>query len=433
MALRIVAALFVSAIALLATGAWALAADGIEVRDVQAESKFPDGILFRASASSPDRIDEMRVFYRVVGQPRSSYGYLEFQPGASVTGEFLLSTSGNSHIPPGTEVSYSVEARDVTGRVAQTEERTFLYMDSRFQWDQVSRGPVTVYYYGPVSRRADIVLIAALDTIEQMRPVLGVDQPEPIRVIAYNNIRDMSSALPFRAQAVREELVTEGQAWPEYGVLLVLVNESTVRGVTSHELAHILTQQAAGSARVPAWLNEGLSEYANLEPTSYEQALQYAVYARRLRPLRYLQAFSGQPNDILIAYGTGSAVVHYMIDSYGPDKMRQLMSELAGGAALNDALRKVYGLDEDGIDSAWRESVGLKPLPSEDKQAAAPTPTATPRPTPTPTPQPTPTPTPAPSGLGCNVEHEKSAGSPLGLALLGIVAAPAVVAWLRRR
>ena len=61
-------------------------------------------------------------------------------------------------------------------------------------------------------------------------PVLGIAPTEPLRIVAYNNYRHMSSALPFRSQAVQEQLQTQGMAFSDEQVLLVPVNGGGMLG-----------------------------------------------------------------------------------------------------------------------------------------------------------------------------------------------------------
>ena len=153
---------------------------------------------------------------------------------------------------------------------------------------------------------------------------------------------------------------------------------------------------------MPLWINEGLAEYGNIDKTPfYDRALAYGVYTRRLKPLSYLETFSGEPNDILIAYGQSRSVVKYMIDTYGQDKMTELMAAFRTSLSADQALVQVYGFDQHGLDSEWRRALGLLPLPSPEalEQLRTPTPqpapaaeaTATPVATPTATASPVPT------------------------------------------
>ena len=352
----------------------ALADEGeINVIEAKAESQFPDGIRFSVIAESPGVIDEIRVFFKKVDQSdRSAYRSFDFEPGNSVTGESLLPASGgNDYFPPGTKIEYSFEVRDKAGGVVRTDDVEFVYEDNRFEWLTVSDGLITVYYYGEyVEERAKVILEAADEALKRMLPVLGINPTEPLRIVSYNNYRHMSSALPFRSQAVREGLQTQGMAFSDERVLLVHGFDPTVTGTTSHEFVHLLVAEAAGgtSAAVPSWLNEGLAEYGNIDPTDdYDAALRYGIFTRRIRPLWFQGAFGGTPEDIIIAYGQGRSVVRYMIREYGEPRMAELFQALQRTPDIDRALLEVYGMDQFGLDSAWRESLGLDALPSPEE------------------------------------------------------------------
>lgn len=345
----------------------------INVVEAKAESQFPDGIRFWVIANSVDEIDDIRVFFSKVDQKgRSAYRSVDFEPGDSIEGESVLpSGTGGEYYPPGTKIEFSFEIRDKAGAVVRTEPQDFVYQDNRFEWDTVVEDLITVYYYGEyVVDRAQVVLDAAKLNLEKMLPVLGIAPTEPLRIVSYNNYRHMASALPFRSQAVSEGLQTQGMAFSSERVLLVHGFDPTVTGTVSHEFTHLLVGEAAGSAlsQVPAWLNEGLAEYGNVDPTDdYEAALRYGIFTRRIKPLWYLSSFGGTPEDIIIAYGQGRSVVQYMIDTYGEARMAALFPVLQRTLDIDQALLEVYGMDQFGIDTAWREALGLEPLPSPDE------------------------------------------------------------------
>ena len=209
----------------------------------------------------------------------------------------LPSGSGGDYYPPGTKIEFSFEVRDKAGGVLRTASQEFVYQDNRFDWNTVVEDLITVYYYGEyVQNRAMVVLEAAKQSLEKMLPVLGISPTEPLRIVSYNNYRHMSAALPFRSQAVSEGLQTQGMAFSEERVLLVHGFDETVTGTVSHEFTHLLVGEAAGPAlrQVPAWLNEGLAEYGNIDPTDdYDAALRYGIFTRRIKPLWYLNSFGG--------------------------------------------------------------------------------------------------------------------------------------------
>jgi len=447
----------------------------IEVVASGAESQFPDGVKFTITARSSEEIDDIRVFIRKAAQRGvSAYRTVEFEPGIQVEGESMLASGGSAgYFPPGTRIQFSFEIRDKAGAVFRTPEEEFVYEDNRFEWLTVEKDLITVYYYGEyVEERAKTVLEAAEKSMERMVPVLGITPTDPLQIVAYNNYRHMSAALPFRSQAVTEQLQTQGMAFSNERVLLVHAFDATVAGTVSHEFTHLLITEAAGraSSQVPAWLSEGLAEYGNIDPTdSYDAALRYGIYTRRLRPLWYQDSFGGTPDDIIIAYGQGRSVVKFMIVKFGIEKMSELFRVIQKTLDIDLALQQVYGLDQFGLDTEWRLAIGIEPLPSPEEleqrllgaeqtepktepeaeleaeiEAASesePEATSAPQPSPTATPAATPSASLEDEGLrpsspgGCN-SPVHGGGAPLGLGSLLLLGVPLALlsfqSWRRR-
>ena len=406
-------------------------------------SEFPEGIRFRVEASGEHEITSIAVRLRIGQQTSDVYDYLcevsggvsgadwrcnDLEVGKLVDGELFWRTFvGGKYIPPGTIIKYSFEIEDSEGTVLKTEQQDFIFYDARFTWEEVSDGPVTVAYHGPVKTRAGIVLDATVQTLEKMGPLLGGGTEEPIRVTMYNNVKEMLEALPPRSARISRELITEGQAFTDVGTLLVLGGGRQAKGTASHEVTHIIVHRAGDSIfrRVPPWLNEGLAEYGNIDPGfSHEIALDFAVATDRLLPITLMNAMPASPEDVIIFYGQGRSMVMFMVSRFGVDKMGELMAEMKNGKRTEDAIQAVYGIDIQELDDMWRDSVGaphyvppelggvrptavpgrvilpysLTPQPGSETigdKSDEPTPTPEPEPTATPTPAPTSTPVPA--------------------------------------
>lgn len=395
-------------------------------------SEFPEGFRIQAMASS-EKHDVTGIAIRLkIGQETTGvYNYLDrdeaadTQEGAAFN-LFWNTNNSQRYIPPGTIITYNFEIEDSAENRLETEPLPFIYYDARFvdeegnsMWEEVSAGTVTVAYKGPVKSRADNILSVINETLEKMRPVMGdAALEEPIRVTMYNNTKEMLEALPPRSASIGRELITEGQAFTSLGTLLVLGGGRLALGTASHEVMHIITHRAGDSIfrRVPAWLDEGLSEYANVDPGySYDIALEFAIETDRLLPHVYMPALPGTPEDVIIFYGQARSIVRMMIEVFGPEKMNQLMAELKSGTDMDDALTATYGLDRAALDSAWRRAIGAEVL--DRSRVARARPTAAPRASldlysltpqagtevvgaqsdpPTPTPEPTLVPTPMP-------------------------------------
>ncbi len=362
-------------IAVLLAAAWLAASPAqpdpaeISVTVERAESDFPDGIKFFVSASGPDEIDDIRVYFKKLGQSnRSAYRAVEFEPGTSIEGEAVVqSGSGGEYIPPGTRIEYSFEVSDTAGRRLRTEERVFVYLDGRFDWKTYSDGLITVYYNDDIiSGRAQAVLETATATLDRMGPILGIDPEHPLHIVTYASYRDMAAALPFRARAVSEGLVTLGVAFDQERVLLVLAGGDGYLGTAAHEFTHLLVADASGGSgdRVPRWLNEGLAEYGNAGPDrDYDSALELAIRNDAVRPLWFQNTFSGTPDDVILAYGQGKSVVEYLLTNYEEAQMAELISSLSNTLDIDEALQETYGFNLYQLDTQWRASVGLQPSP----------------------------------------------------------------------
>lgn len=375
----------------------AAAQGGVRVLSYSAESRFPDGILFRVQLENPQQVKRVTARFQVLGEKTSRYDHFRFDPPLPATAEHLVRTdTADRWIPPGAAIRYQFEVEDLEGQVQETASKSFLYMDPRFQWEQIERGPITVSYYGPVRSRAETILEATELGAQRMSKVLGVELKEPIRMVAYNNIRDMLSALPPTARATRRELITQGMTFGPQSVVVLLGSDNDIRGVASHEVTHVLVHRATTSAfvRIPTWLNEGLAEYGNIAPdVTYDQYLASAIARDRLIPLASLYNQPGDPEDNILMYGEGRSVVRFMIERFGVDKMPELMRSFNEGLSLDQAMEKVYGFTLTELENRWRRTIGAAPLPE-------------PSPTPAGLSTPVPWPTVVPFGVPTSVVAE---------------------------
>ena len=413
----------------------------IKIESSSVTSEFPAGFRIKVEASAENPIELVAVRIRIGLRTRGIYDYLcQDKPGQECGGEsatvvgpemFWRTNTGARYIPPGTIITYNFEVEDSEGNRLETEQEKFIYQDARFEWKEVSDGPVTVAYYGPVKTRAEIVLKAITDTLAVMGPILGADTSLPIRVTMYVSNRDMIGALPPGSTTIRRELVTEGQAFGELGTLLVLGGGRMAEGTASHEVTHILVDRGGRSIfrTIPPWLNEGLAEYGNIAPGfSYDIALEFAVATNRLMPVMFMDILPGDPEDVIIFYGQARGIIRYMIREFGRDKMTELMAAAKSGVNMDQALKNVYGFDRLEMDNLWRESIDAPayvpaavgrvlptPLPARTilpysltpqaqaevvgSKAEEPTPTPTSEPTPEPTHTPTAVPEPEPAAV----------------------------------
>jgi len=337
--------------------------------NIEVESDFPDGIKYKVQTVNNLNIKSIAVRYTLGQQKTSIYQYLDKDTNSdNIWKLYHRTNSREKYIPPGTIINFNFEITDITNKIYKTQDDIFIYSDSRYTWKNVSNNMITVAYHGPFKSKAELVLTSITETIDRMSILLGINISEPIIVTMYNNIPEMVIALPPSSDTVRTQLVTEGQAFPDLGVLLVLGNSSSVAGTASHEITHILNHRAADSVfrRLPSWLDEGLAEYGNINSSStYDKALEYAINNDLIIPITLQKNLPGDADQIIIFYGQAMSIVNFMIEKHGEENLRNLLINLKSGMNMDDSLENIYGFNRIGLENNWRKSIGIpeyKPL-----------------------------------------------------------------------
>lgn len=354
-----------------------LAQDAIKVIDQSWEAKFRENLTFNLEAESQAQIVEVDLLYQIVGQLATSRNGAEFTPGKSVTAEFTIDqTKPENYMPPGTELQYWWKIVDEAGNELRTEKQKVLYLDNRYDWQKLQNERVTLYWYdGPDSfgqalfERANL----ALDTLATD---VGISLKDPVKVFIYANHSDLLGALSTTAQEW-----TGGQAFTSFGVVAIGVGPSELewglRAMT-HEMSHLVIHQATDNPyrELPRWLDEGIAVY-NEDPQQlvddFKPIFDQAVETNQLMTLQTLSSpFPSDPMLANLAYGQSGAVVKFIIDKYGSEAMGKLLSIFGEGALDDEALQQALGADTDGLDNAFRASLGLAPLSGSANDEAAP-------------------------------------------------------------
>ena len=110
-----------------------------------------------------------------------------------------------------------------------------------------------------------------------------------------------------------------------------------------------------------------------------ESQLNDAIRSDQLLSVRSLSGgFSEVPSRAYLSYSQSYSIVKFLIDTYGQEKMNSLLISLRDGTTIEDALLRIYGFDVEGLEIAWRESIGAAPRPASAQPTAQPTPTFVP-------------------------------------------------------
>jgi hypothetical protein len=149
-----------------------------------------------------------------------------------------------------------------------------------------------------------------------------------------------------------------------------------------HELTHVLVGHLTFSCLgdVPTWLNEGLAVYSEGELDSASQTqLDDAIKNDTLLTVRSLSSgFSEVSDKAYLSYSQSFSIVKFLIETYGQEKMTTLLTALRDGATVDAALMQTYDFNIEGLEAAWRQSIGAPPQTVSTQPTAQPTPTYVP-------------------------------------------------------
>jgi hypothetical protein len=347
----------------------------VRVLQNRASFRFSQNLSFSLVAESDQEIKDVALYYRRRSERVTSRVAPQFTPGRHVEATFKKDLEPGE-IPPGTTFEYYWRLSLADGTQSDTPTQTLLYDDDRFAWQTLQAGNLTLLYYGEgQAPLAQQLAQAAQAALARMQSQVGVTLNSPVRIYIYQNSNDMRGALAARSEGFDERVVTLGVAVSD-NTLLLLGSHTGVEQTIAHELSHIVVGLATKNpySPVPRWLDEGLAMYAEGSlPAENLRAFNDAVAHDRLISVRSLSGYTGDASQVDLYYGEVYSLVDFMLRTFGRDKMAELLKVFKEGTYPDDALRQVYGLSLDGLDAAWRTSLGLKPRTTATAAGPAPT------------------------------------------------------------
>lgn len=371
-ALMAVLACCAGALAAGAEAAPASAQEQVTIVSDEAVNEFPRGVTFTLAFSASVAPEEVRLFYRLAPDGTGASAVVDCGGSGMLTCSHTLTSGRGIFVIPGAEITYHWEIDTGAGDPFETAARVYVHEDTRFDFETLQEGNITLYYHAGTADVAPAVLAAAAESMAEMSALLQATVDFPVKVFLYETAEELQPAIASgatgRGVVILGEVVYSDTA-------MVSADESAL-DITRHEVAHIVTRAAArGPFDLPGWLVEGIAVHAQRSPLGgHESALQRAIATDSVLSPAQINSSSagGSSSSVGVYYGQSGAMVTYLVETYGPEKFAQLIATFREGSTIDHALETVYGFDQRGFDEEWRRSVGLGPR----AQAAA---TATPR------------------------------------------------------
>ncbi|MBN8583013.1 MAG: hypothetical protein J0L96_20275 [Anaerolineae bacterium] len=351
--------------------------------NVEADSAtldFPNTVTFSATLTSSTDIVSVTLEY---GNEQLTCGevvakaFPDFSPGTEVDVAWLWDMRQSGSLPPGTTIWWRWRYTDSTGKEFLSEKQTITWLDSQHDWKTLADKDVRIHYYGKSESFAQTMLDAGLEGLRRNKDQAGMTPDIPVEIYVYPSYDEMRDAILYEPQW------TGGLAYSDSSIIIMGTSgdDEFDKATVIHEVTHILVGRNAFTCIgfIPTWLNEGLAVY-NEGPLDQSMQAQFDIALRddEFFPVRSLGGnFSEIPEKALLSYAQSYSVVNFMLETYGQEKMSQLLTALSNAEPVDDALVSIYGLDTDGLDAAWRDSLGLAPL-TVAQATAQPTPTYVP-------------------------------------------------------
>lgn len=158
---------------------------------------------------------------------------------------------------------------------------------------------------------------------------------------------------------------TMGVYWT--GVIQVLSPNAWLKGVPkeqrpaafhrlsplAHELTHYLLDYKTGG-NYPRWFTEGLAQRVEYQVTGYLWVEPESNMHQQLYTLAELQGDFDTLSNQALAYRESYLMVDYLARTWGDDKLRNLVGDLAGGYTFERALQRTTGMNQPQFEQAWR-------------------------------------------------------------------------------
>jgi hypothetical protein len=342
---------------------------------------FPNTATFRLELDNSVTVSEAVLTYQLGVDSCIEAGtrvVVEEIEGNTAEWTWIMSRSGNP--PPGAGLWWEWTVTDSSGSVFTTPRRETVFQDERFQWRTVEAENIRLHWYegdnvGPA------LLDAAVEGLARLEGDIGIELADEIQIFIYGSSADMREAVLYIQDWAG------GVAFTGYDIILIgvppAIADTWGADTVRHELAHLVIgrfgQSCLGGSR-PNWLEEGLAVYSEGEPDNETVTdIELAVEANSFYPVRSLNgSFPSHDSNARLAYSQSYSLVNFLLDTYGPEKLQELILTLAEAEGYDAALERVYGFNADGLEAAWREAIGapprqIPPTPTPISAASIPT------------------------------------------------------------
>ncbi len=225
-----------------------------------------------------------------------------------------------------------------------------------FQWMFIQSQHFDVYFYPGGEELAEFTAEVAEKAYKQLKRDFSFEIRERIVIIVYKSHNDWQQTnvvLSYLEEGIGgvTELYKNRVVVPFEG------NYEQFRHVIHHELVHAVMNDMlyGGSVQsllmgevlpVPLWVSEGLAEFQSTGwNTRTDMIVRDAVLTGNIPSVDML--------EYIMAYQGGNSVFRYIAETYGREKIGEILHKARGKVAFNQVLKSAIGLDYKELTERW--------------------------------------------------------------------------------
>jgi Tol biopolymer transport system component len=232
---------------------------------------------------------------------------------------------------------------------------------SNHEWFFIQTKHFDIYYADGAERTAEFTASVAEQSLEQIQKDFNYEINNRIPLIVYSSHND------FQETNVTDEYLSGGvggftEPFKNRVVFPFEGSYEKFRHVINHELVHAVMQdmyfggsvqniiKRGISLQLPLWYMEGSAEFFSQGWETYtDMFIRNAILSESLPDIDRLSGY--------LAYRGGQAVFKYLSDTYGRQKLGELVNKVQSVGGVEQALKATFGIDVEELNERWKKSL----------------------------------------------------------------------------
>ncbi|MCX7798393.1 MAG: peptidase MA family metallohydrolase [Melioribacter sp.] len=231
----------------------------------------------------------------------------------------------------------------------------------KYEWFYIQTKHFDIYFSKGGEKIAEFTAAVAEEALAKLQQDFNYEINNRITLVVYNSHND------FQETNITDEYLGQGvggftEPFKNRVVFPFEGSYEKFRHVIHHELVHAVMQDMyfGGSIQnviskgitlqLPHWFMEGSAEYFSQGWETYtDMFIRNAIISESLPDINQLTGYLG--------YRGGQSVFKYIADTYGRQKLGEIINKIQGLGSLESALKSSIGIDIEELNERWKKSL----------------------------------------------------------------------------